>query len=457
MTNQRETALHYAHQNKEHFLDDFKQILRIPSVSTEPNHNQDIQSAAEWIATQLNDLGMTNVSVFPTAKHPIVYGEMLDSPGAPVILIYGHYDVQPVDPLNLWMTGPFEPEIRGDNIYARGASDMKGQNLVMLKAVESLVKTGGIPVNIKWLFEGEEEIGSPNLSSFIADHKKLLASDFALNPDSGMIGKEYPTITYALRGLAYFELRVYGPKHDLHSGIYGGVVHNPAIALAEIVAGMHDASGHITLPGFYDKVMKLNKEDLDEMTRLPINDNHFLEMTGVPALYGEKGFSANERTGARPTLDVNGMLSGFVGEGSKTVIPAWAMAKISMRLVPDQDPEEVHQQFIQYLEKSAPRDIRWELNVMAGGSASISDRNNKGVLAMAKALETVWGTPPFFRREGGSIPVVKDMQNILGIESIITGFGLPDDNVHAPNEKMDLPSWYRGIDAIIHFFMNFNS
>jgi acetylornithine deacetylase/succinyl-diaminopimelate desuccinylase-like protein len=454
MADQRETALQYARKNKEKFLNALKEILTIPSVSTDPAHSADIRNAAEWMAAQLRGLGMQKVQIFPTAKHPIVYGEWLGVADALTVLIYGHYDVQPADPLNLWKIYPFDPVVRGEEIYARGASDMKGQIVVMLKAVESLVKTGGLPVNVKWLFEGEEEIGSPNLGTFIAEHKDLLACDFAMNPDSGMIGKEYPTLTYALRGLVYFELRVYGPAKDLHSGSYGGVVHNPAIALAELIAGMHDAKGRITLPGFYNKVQKLNKEERDELARLPIDDKHFLEVTGAPALYGEAGFTVNERTGARPTLDVNGMLSGFTGEGSKTVIPAWAMAKISMRLVPDQNPKEVHQQLIRYLEEHAPKDIRWELTVMAGGSASISDRNNIGVRAMGKALETVWGMRPYFRREGGSIPVVRDMQNLLGIESVVCGFGLPDDNIHAPNEKMHLPTWYRGIEAVIHFFLN---
>ncbi len=454
MVDQREAALQYARKNKKEFLNAFKEILRIPSISTDPERSADIQHAAEWIRAQLHELGMQNVQIFPTTKHPIVYGEWLGVKDAPVVLIYGHYDVQPVDPLDLWKTGPFDPVVRGDDICARGASDMKGQGLVMLKSIESLVKTGGLPVNIKWLFEGEEEIGSPNLGIFIADHKDLLACDFAMNPDAGMIGKEYPTITYALRGLAYFELRVFGPAHDLHSGVYGGVVRNPAIALAELVAGMHDAKGRITLPGFYDRVRKLSKEERDELARLPLADKHFLEVTGASALYGEAGFTVNERTGARPTLDVNGMLSGFTGEGSKTVIPAWAMAKISTRLVPDQNPEEVHQQLIRYLEEHAAGDTRWELTLMAGSPASISNRNNVGVRAMGKALETVWGTRPYFRREGGSIPVVGEMQTLLGIESVVCGFGLPDDNIHAPNEKMHLPTWYRGIDAAIHFFSN---
>jgi acetylornithine deacetylase/succinyl-diaminopimelate desuccinylase-like protein len=435
-------------------LNTYKEILAIPSVSTEKTHMPDIQHAAEWLEAQLRTLGMQKVQLFPISQSPIVYGEWLGIPGALTVLIYGHYDVQPVDPLDLWKTGPFEPTVIGEDIFARGASDMKGQAVVTLKAVESLVQTGGLPVNIKWLFEGEEEIGSPNLSAFIASHTDLLACDFAVNPDSGMLGKGYPTITYGLRGLAYFELRVYGPAHDLHSGMYGGVVHNPANALAELIAGMHDDKGRVTLPGFYDRVRNLSKEERAELARLPINDSHYLEETGVSDLYGESGFTANERIGVRPTLDVNGLLSGFTGEGSKTVIPAWAMAKLSTRLVPDQDPKEVHQQLLRYLEQNAPKDIRWEVKTLAGNPASISDRNNQGVQAMAKALETVWGKRPYFKREGGSIPVVGDMQRLLGVESVICGFGLPDDNVHAPNEKQNLPNWYRGIDAYIHFFLN---
>ena len=454
MADQRANALQYARNNKEKFLSTFKEILTVPSISTDKTHLPDIQRAAEWLALQLRNLGMQKVQLYPTSLSPIVYGECLGVPAAPTILIYGHYDVQPVDPLDLWKTGPFEPTVIGDDIFARGASDMKGQAVITLKAVESLVQTGGLPINVKWLFEGEEEVGSPNLEAFIASHTDLLACDFAVNPDSGMIGREYPTITYGLRGLAYFELRVYGPAHDLHSGMYGGVVHNPANVLAELIAGMHDDAGRITLPGFYTSVRELSVEERQELARLPIDDKHYLEQTGVPGLYGEAGFTANEQTGARPTLDVNGLLSGFTSEGSKTVIPTWAMAKLSTRLVPDQDPEEVHQQLLRYLEQNAPDDVRWELKTLTGNPASISDRNNPAVQAMAKALESVWGQRPYFKREGGSIPVVGDMQRLLSVESVICGFGLPDDNVHAPNEKQNLPTWYRGIDAYIHFFMN---
>jgi len=454
MADQRENALLYARNNREIFLSTYKEILAIPSISTEKAHRPDIQHAAEWLSAQLRTLGMQKVQLFPTAGSPIVYGEYLGVPGAPTVLVYGHYDVQPVDPVDLWKTGPFEPTVIGEDIFARGASDMKGQALVTLKAAESLIQAGGMPINIKWLFEGEEEVGSPNLATFIASHTNILACDFAVNSDSGMIGRDHPTITYGLRGLAYFELRVYGPAHDLHSGMFGGVVHNPAIALAELIAGMHDSTGRVTLPGFYNRVLKLSKEEHDELALLPVYESDYIEQTGVTALYGEAGFSANEQTGVRPTLDVNGLLSGFTGEGSKTVIPAWAMAKLSMRLVPNQDPQKVHKQLLRYLQKNAPKDIRWELTALAGSPASISDRNNPGVQAMAKALETVWGKRPYFKREGGSIPVVGDMQRLLGVESVICGFGLPDDNVHAPNEKQNLPTWYRGIDAYIHFFLN---
>lgn len=454
MSDQRQAALEYARKNKEYFLNSLNEVLKIPSVSTAPAHLPDMQDAANWVASQLRNLGMQKVEIYPTARHPVVYAEWLGVKGAPTVLIYGHYDVQPADPLDQWQTGPFEPSVRGESLYARGASDMKGQVVAALKAVEAVVNNGGLPVNIKWLIEGEEEIGSPSLEAFIADHKELLASDFALNPDSGMIGQNYPTITSSLRGLAYFELRVYGPASDLHSGIYGGVVHNPANALAELIAGMHDADGRVTLPDFYDKVRPLSAEERAEMARLPTDEKHYLEQTGVPALYGEAGYSPAERTGARPTLDVNGLLAGFTGEGSKTVIPAWAMAKISTRLVPDQNPADVAGQLRRYLEAKAPKDIRWELIEMHGGAPSISDRNNAGVRAMGQALESVWGVQPYFRREGGSIPVVGQMQRLLSLESVVAGFGLPDDNVHAPNEKLHLPTWYRGIEAFIHFFLN---
>jgi acetylornithine deacetylase/succinyl-diaminopimelate desuccinylase-like protein len=447
------TALDYARDHHKQFLDDLKEFVHIPSISTDPTAKPAIHQAAQWVAQKLEKLGMQKVQILPTSGHPVVYGELMSvGPEKPTVLIYGHYDVQPAEPLELWESPAFEPTIRGDNLYGRGASDMKGQIVITLKAVESLARTCGMPINIKYMVEGEEEVGSPHLAAFINAHKDLLACDFALNPDSGMIGSETPTIVYGLRGLAYFELRIFGPAHDLHSGLYGGVVHNPAQVLCELIAGMHDSQGHITLPGFYNRVQALSSEERTELARLPLGEEFYTEQTGAPDLFGEAGYTPAEQVGARPTLEVNGLLSGFTGEGSKTVLPAKAMAKISMRLVPDQDPDEVQQQLIAYLENNAPPTIHWEVINLVGGPATITDRQIPGVIALSQALETTWGKLPVFRREGGSVPVVPQMQKILGVESVMTGFGLPDDNLHAPNEKFYLPSFYRGIEAIIRYF-----
>jgi acetylornithine deacetylase/succinyl-diaminopimelate desuccinylase-like protein len=332
---------------------------------------------------------------------------------------------------------------------------MKGQVMASFNAIEAITQTGPFPVNLKFLIEGEEEIGSPNLEAFIRSHLDLLSSDLALNPDTGMLGEDLPTITYALRGLAYFELRVYGPELDLHSGLYGGVVHNPAQAICELIAGMHDENGRVTLPGFYDRVTPLVPEERAELARLPTDEEFYKQQTGAPALWGEPDYTPGERVGARPTLEINGILSGFTGEGGKTVLPAWAMAKISCRLVPEQDPEEVYVQMQAYLKSHAPRTIRYELKRIAKGSpASISDCNSPEVRAMEHAMETVWGKRPMFRREGGSVPVVVKFKELLGIESVNCGFSLPSDRLHAPNERLHLPSWRRGIDTLIHFFFN---
>jgi acetylornithine deacetylase/succinyl-diaminopimelate desuccinylase-like protein len=455
MSNQLSAALQYAHDNKQRFFDELVEFVTIPSVSTDPHHKEDIEVCARWVAGQLNGLGIDNVQVFPNAGHPVVYGELKAvNPNAATVLIYGHYDVQPAEPIDLWMSDPFTPEQRGENLYARGASDMKGQVMASIKAVESVVRSGELPINIKFLIEGEEEIGSPNLGNFIHDHQDLLRSDIALNPDTGMLGPEFPTITYALRGLAYFEVKVYGPDHDLHSGTFGGVVHNPAQALCELIAGMHDENGLVTLPGFYDKVILLEQDERIQLERLSLDERFFLENTGAPALWGEEDYSPVERVGARPTLEINGIYSGFIGEGSKTVLPAWAMAKISTRLVPDQDPGEVHQQLIHYFEDNSPETIRSEVKELVSSPASISSRESKWIKAMQDAMEQVWGTEPLFRREGGSVPVVVLFKEILGIESVNCGFSLPDDNAHGPNEKLHLPTWNRGIDTLIHFINN---
>lgn len=455
MTDPRSSAIQYAHENADHFLAQLKELVSIPSISTDEKSKQYVQQTAKWLAHHLRSLGISNVQVIPTPGHPVVYGEWLQA-GKDVItaLVYGHYDVQPADPLNLWVTGPFSPEVRGEYIYARGCTDMKGQLMVALNAIESILKTGSLPINFKFIFEGEEEIGSPNLAPFITAHKDLLKCDVAINPDTGALSPDIPCITYALRGLAYMELHVYGPDHDLHSGVFGGAVLNPAQALCELIAGMHDSQGRITLPGFYNKVRPIDPEEKEELENFPIGDDYYLKATGASALYGEAGFTTVERIGIRPTLDVNGMLSGFTGEGAKTVLPAWAMAKISTRLVPDQQPADVYEQMRAYLEAHAPKTIRWNLVAMHGGPAALSDRNSNYIKALSQALETVWHRPPVFKREGGSVPVVLDFRQILGVETVNTGFSMLDDNMHSPNEKLHLPSWYRGIDAFIHFYFN---
>ncbi len=452
-----EQALDYAKQNREHFLNELIEVLKIPSISTDAEFNADVQRTAEWMANHLKALGMEHVEIMPTAGHPVVYGDYLKVPGAPTVLVYGHYDVQPADPLVLWQTGPFEPEVRGDLLYARGSSDMKGQVVATFSAIEAVMKSGASPVNLKFLLEGEEEIGSKNLESFLKKHAEKFKADVSLNPDAGMIGIDQPTITYGLRGLAYVEVNVYGPKADLHSGLYGGAVHNPAQVLAELIARMHDEKGRITLPGFYDSVRSLSDQERADFARLPNDDASYLKETGVPALWGEEGYSSAERTGARPTLEVNGLLSGWTGAGSKTVLPAKAMAKISCRLVPDQTPKEVEGQIVRFMEQNAPKTVTWEVKSLNDSPTAIADLNNPGVKAMHTALETVWGTRPLYRREGGSIGAVAMLQQICNVESVLVGMGLPTDNVHSPNEHLHLPTWYKGIDAFIHFFYNLKS
>jgi len=456
MSDSRSKALRYAQENKSKFLSELNELIRIPSVSTEDNKKEDMERAAEWIASKMRQIGLDNVGVYPTGGHPAVYGEYLKAPQAPTVLVYGHYDVQPPDPVGLWESDPFEPIQKGENLYARGASDMKGQVIISLAAVESILNQDAeFPVNVKFIVEGEEEIGSPNLENFIDSHQELLSCDVALNPDTGMISATIPTITYGLRGLAYFELKIFGPEHDLHSGLFGGIVHNPAQVMADLIAGMHDKNGRVTLPGFYDRVRILSEEERRELARLPLSEKEYIRQTGASELWeGEKGYTAVERLGARPTLEINGLYSGFIDPGSKTVIPSYAMAKISTRLVPDQNPEETYQQLLQYLRDNAPSTVRWEVIKMAGGPACLTDPQLPATQALAKSLETVFGEKPVYKLEGGSVPVTSTMEDILGVKSVLTGFGLPDDNIHAPNEKLHLPTFYKGIDTLIHFFYN---
>jgi len=458
MTDSRTQALQFASTHKDDFLSFLKELVSIPSISTDPEKKSDINKCANLIANKLTSVGIEHVQIIPTAGNPVVYGDYLHAGSdKPVVLIYGHYDVQPEDPIELWETEPFHATQKEDYLLGRGVSDMKGQFSSCISAIESILQTGEFPVNIKFALEGEEEIGSPSFHDFLIENKSLVQADIVVNPDAGMVSKDQPAIIYGLRGLAYFEVRVFGPNRDLHSGSFGGVVHNPAQVLCDLISGMHDADGKITLPGFYDSVHPISEQEHEELERLNLTDQYYYEQTGVKQIKGEKGFTSIERIGARPTLEINGLLSGFTGHGGKTIIPAKAMAKISSRLVPYQRPEQVHQQLIEYFKRSAPPTVDWEIEMISGGNPSISDINLPETKALASALETVWGVKPVYKREGGSISVTSDFQEILGIDSVLTGFGLPDDNIHSPNEHLHLPTWQKGIQALIHFFYNIPS
>lgn len=452
MNKKIESALKYAKDNQKQFLQELNELLTFESISTDPTFEPGIQAAAEWLAEKLKNIGMDKVAIMPTGGHPVVYGENLSAgKSAPTMLIYGHYDVQPADPLELWESGPFEPTERDGNLYARGASDMKGQVMATINAIDAVSKQGMLPLNVKYLIEGEEEHTSPNLEAFIKKHKELLACDFVLNPDAGMAAPDLPTITYGLRGICAFEINMQGPSQDLHSGMFGGAVRNPANELSRLIGGMHDENGRVTLPGFYDKVRELSDEERESLAQLPIDENTILKEVGAAEFWGEKGYSYIERTGSRPTLDVNGILSGYTGEGTKTVLPSKAMVKITTRLVPDQEPDEVHNQLVQYMEENAYPSVSWKVTYVDGSRPTISDRESASVKAMSKALETIWGRETVFFRSGGSVPAVGHLHDILGVEAVQTGFGRPDDNIHSPNEKLHLESWYKGIDTLIYF------
>lgn len=456
MSDTLDHALIYARDHKQAFLQDLKALVDIPSISTLSERKPDMQRAAEWIAAQLKSFGFQSVRIMPSAGHPVIVGDWLKAGDTkPTLLYYGHYDVQPTDPIELWKSDPFDLQIRGDNAYGRGASDMKGQMVAFLKALESITRNGPLPVNLRFLAEGEEEIGSPHLAAFIREHEDLFRADLCLNGDSSIYAPEQPSITYALRGLLYLELRLHGPSADLHSGTFGGAVDNPANALCELIAGMHDGRGRVTLPGFYDRVRELSPEERADMARVAEPDRWWLGQTGVEALHGEDGYTTTERATARPTLDVNGFLSGFTGEGSKTVLPSKAMAKISMRLVADQDPQEVRESFEAYVRAHLPPTITWELVEHSRCQPAIVERDSPAVRSASRALEAVWGKAPVFTRQGGSIAIVGEIQEILGVETLLLGFGLPDDNLHAPNEKQHLPTFYRGIEAYIRFLLDY--
>jgi len=445
-------AMKFLEKNHERFRSELIELIRIPSVSVAPEHKADVDKAAQWMAAKLASMGIKGVEILPTAGHSVVYGEWLNGGDeAPTVLIYGHYDVQFAEPLEDWKSQPFEPEIRNDNLYARGASDMKGQVLAAVNAVEAIIKTENLPINFKFLIEGEEEIGSKHLNEFLVQHREKLKCDFSLNTDAGgMPDADTPSICYSLRGGAGFVLNIFGPSHDIHSGEFGGVVQNPIHVMSKLIASLHDENGHITLPGFYDKVRKLDDEERAELARLPFNEEFLLKHSGAPALWGEPEFTPIERIGARPTMEV--VL--FQAGQPKSAIPAKATARFIFRLVSNQDPIEVQQQFREYLEKCLPKTVTWELKYLAANPAVITDHKSPQVAAMKDALHTVFGKEPILQPSGGGIGAVLKMKNTLGIDSVLTGFSLADDNFHGPNEKLHLPTWEKGMKALVHFFHN---
>ena len=450
-----EHAIKYFQDNQEQLTASYFDLVRIPSISTDPAHHDDMIKAADFLSSYLKRLGFERVEIFPTDMHPILFAEKKSAnPDAKTLLIYGHYDVQPVDPLDEWQSDPFQPIFRDDYVFARGASDMKGQVMASILALESVLKTGELPINIKYLLEGEEEIGSPSLDGFIENNIDLLSCDMILNPDAGMVGKGRPTIVYGLRGMTYFEVRIDGPKTDLHSGLWGGNVANPANVLSQIVAKLHNADGTVAIPGFYDRIPTLSEEDKLRISTNKLSEESIMEMTGAPAVYGETGFTPVERQGARPTLDVNGFYSGFIGEGAKTIIPAYAKAKISCRLVPNQDPMEIFNLAKDYILSIAPNTVRTKVFLHSAGPAYLAE-NAPGSQNLVNAMSAVWHAPVTYKREGGSIPVATVMQRQLGVKSLLTGFGLPDDAIHSPNERMHFPTWLKGIEVLIHFYLSF--
>jgi len=446
-------ALQYARAERARFLSELKEFLSIPSISTQAEYVQSMRRAASWLSSKLLEAGFPRSEVLPTRGHPVVYAEWLAAgPAALTVLVYGHYDVQPPDPVELWRTPPFEPTVVGDDLFARGSSDDKGQLYIHVKAVEAIRETAGAPVvNIKCLFEGEEEMGSPNLRGFIQQNAELLAADVAVISDSHILDKETPAIVYGLRGIAYLEIEVTGPAADLHSGIYGGAVHNPINALCSMIASLHDRQGRVAIPGFYDRVRKLEEKERAEIADIPFDREAWLREARVGTDWGEPGFTIIERTTTRPTLDVNGIWGGYIQPGVKTVLPGKAYAKISMRLVLDQQPAEIHQLIKQHFQAVAPAAVSVELRELGSADAAAVRRDSPAMKAAVRAYAAGFGTDPIFVRSGGGIPVVSILKKELRIDTVLMGFGLPDDNLHAPNEKIHLPNFYRGIETVIHF------
>jgi acetylornithine deacetylase/succinyl-diaminopimelate desuccinylase-like protein len=446
----------YIEANKERFLEELFELIRIPSISAESEHKPDMVRCAEKWKELLMAAGCDKAEVMPSEGNPVVYGEKTIDATKPTVLVYGHYDVMPVAPLELWKTQPFEPVVKDGKIWARGADDDKGQSFMQAKAFEYMVKTGQLPCNVKFMLEGEEEIGSPSLYGFCEKHKEMLKADVILVCDTSMIASNVPSITSGLRGLCYWEVEVTGANHDLHSGIYGGAVANPINILCKMIAGLHDENNHITIPGFYDDVLVISDEERALMAKAPFDEEAYKKELDIKAVHGEKGYTTKERTGIRPCLDVCGIWGGHTGEGSKTVLPSKAYAKISTRLVANQDFNKISKLFKDYFESIAPDCVRVKVTPCHGGAAYVSPLEMKAYQAAEKAMETTYGTRPIPTRSGGSIPIVAGFEKILGTKSILMGFGLGSDDIHAPNENYPLEQFYKGIETIPYFYEYFS-
>ncbi len=451
----------YIQEHKQRFVGELLEILRIPSISADSSYKGDVEKMAFDLADKLKEAGAENVEVCRTDGHPIVYGEKIIDKNLPTVLVYGHYDVQPADPLELWDSPPFDPVIKKTEIhpegaiFARGACDDKGQLYMHVKAFEAMMKTGELPCNVKFMVEGEEEVGSVNLTTFVKENKERLKADIILVSDTGMLANDTPSITTGLRGLSYVEVEVTGPNRDLHSGLYGGCVTNPLNILAKMIATLHDDKKKITIPGFYDKVEELSKEEREEMAKAPFSKEDYCKALDIEDVYGEEGYTTLERGSIRPSLDVNGMWGGYTGEGAKTVIPSKAYAKISMRLVPNQNSEEITKLFTEYFQSLAPKGIRVKVTPHHGGEPSVTPINTIGYKAASKAYEATFGKKPIPLRSGGSIPIVAMFEKELGLKTILMGFGLDSDAIHSPNEHFGLFNYFKGIETIPYFYSNF--
>jgi acetylornithine deacetylase/succinyl-diaminopimelate desuccinylase-like protein len=445
----------YQEKNKDRFLTELIDLLRVPSISAKTEHKADMNVCAEAVRKSLEQAGADKAQVMNTNGHPVVYAEKIIDPSKPTVLVYGHYDVQPPDPLELWTSGPFEPVIKDGKLYARGSADDKGQFYMHIKALEMLTKTNSLETNIKFLIEGEEEIGSPNLGQFVAQHKELLKADVILISDSAMISLDNPSLDIGVRGLAYIQVEVTGPNRDLHSGTYGGAVANPITILAKMIASCHDENNHITIPGFYDDVVEATEAERKLMAQAPFNEQEYKNDLGVKEVWGEKGYSVNERTGIRPTLELNGIWGGYTSEGAKTVLPSKASAKISARLVPNQSSHKITEMLLDYFRKIAPPSVTVNAFELHGGEPYMTPIDSKAYKAAAKAIETTFGKAPIPVRGGGSIPICSILEKELGIKIVFMGFGLDSDNLHSPNEKFELNNFYKGIETIPYFHKYF--